>query len=246
MAERIIFTTDSMAAMRGDAPPWQSTLAGHLVSVATSIPDVSETGQSADTWRGWFVEAAMHCARQVSRGGLFIAMQSDVRSEGWWIDKSALVAQGVAASDTGLRLVARKVLCRKPAGTSSTRRASFTHAIIYAHQPLTLIDTMADVVADAGASTWKRGIGADATWQLLRFHQRHAPSVQTLFDPFCGEGLMLAQANHLGLRAVGVERHHKRAQQAQRMRAEPQGSADEDTTGHEGINDADELGGLDR
>jgi hypothetical protein len=252
MTNRSIFTADSMAAMRTDVPPWAVHIAApHVVSVVTSIPDASETGQSAAAWRTWFVEAVALSARVVSEAGLFVAMQSDVRIDGWWTDKSALVAQGVVDSDTGLRLLARKVLCRKPPGTASTSRAAFTHALLYGRQPMTVVDVIADVLPNAGLSTWKRGIGAEATWQLLGFVQRHAPACDTIFDPFCGEGLMLAQAQRRGLHAVGVERHHKRAQSAQRMVVGddgmvPRSSTAEHTPSDEGIDDADQFGGLDR
>jgi hypothetical protein len=218
--ERIIWHADSTQALQPAAPA-HAHLAARRVSVVVSLPDVSETGQSLPAWQQFFVDAAALCAASTSPDGLFIALQSDIRVDGWWVDKSALVLRGLER--TSLRLVARKVLCRKPPGTSSSSRASFSHALVFAHRPLQLPDILPDVIVATGEPTWKRGMGAHTTLRMLEFVRRHAPACDSILDPFCGEGLVLAQAQQMGFHAYGIERHHKRAQTAQRMRVNSDG-----------------------
>ena len=43
-----------------------------------------------------------------------------------------------------------------------------------------------------------------------------AVSADTIVDPFCGRGTVLAVANQLGLRAIGVDLSAKRCKEAQR------------------------------
>jgi len=49
---------------------------------------------------------------------------------------------------------------------------------------------------------------------------RNAPASNTIVDPFCGEGMVLAVANAFGFDAIGVERNRKRAEKARRLKLE--------------------------
>ena len=66
-----------------------------------------------------------------------------------------VITAGVAAS--GGRVVMRKIICRRPPGTCSTRRAAYTNLLVYKKTPLdpSLPDTVPDVIADGGAITAK-------------------------------------------------------------------------------------------
>ena len=55
----------------------------------------------------------------------------------------------------------------------------------------------------------------------LRFLQDVAKA-ETILDPFCGKGTVMAMANQLGMHAVGVEISRKRCRQASRMRMGPE------------------------
>lgn len=48
---------------------------------------------------------------------------------------------------------------------------------------------------------------------IAKFLSEHTSS-KTLVHPFCGQGSMLALANHYGLNAIGIERSPKRAELA--------------------------------
>jgi hypothetical protein len=74
----------------------------------------------------------------------------------------------------------------------------------------------ADVIPLAGATTWTRGMGLTVCGIACRFVLEHT-TTRTVVDPFCGHGTVLAVANEMGLRAVGVERSRKRAEIARAL-----------------------------
>ena len=97
-------------------------------SVITSLPDTSELPElSLEDWQGWFVRAAALTMSSVDDQGAAIFFQSDIRHRGVWIDKAALVQTAAAAS--GMKLLFHKIVCRKPPGTSSQGRATYSHLL---------------------------------------------------------------------------------------------------------------------
>lgn len=210
--------SDAPESMRevhvGDACAWlraKGTLAG--VSVVTSLPDVSELASpEREGWERWFVEAAELCARAVPDEGLAVFYQSDTKPEGRWVDKAALVGEG--ARRAGLHAVFHRVVLRVPAGTATPHRAGYSHLLGFSktarNDPR---HAHADVIPEAGPTTWTRGMGTHACRAACEAVLAYTPT-RTVLDPFCGHGTVLAVANALGLRAVGVELGAKRARKA--------------------------------
>lgn len=187
-----------------DAIPWlraQGKLAG--ASVVTSLPDVSELVLPVVEWRRWFEDAAALTMDSVPDEGVAIFFQSDIRYEGLWVDKGAMVAR--AADRAGMGLLFHKIVCRKPAGTVTFGRASYSHLLGFARTLRPAADrSTADVLPDAGHQPGRKAMGVNACLDACRFVQR-ATSTRTIVDPFCGWGTVLAVANGLGLDAVGVD-----------------------------------------
>lgn len=190
------------------------------VSVVSSIPDVSELGVSDLVWRRFFVEMAGALLLAADDDGLLALIQTEVRRDGALVDKAGLVTEGVRA--VGGVLVTRKIICRRPPGTRSTKRLAFSQLLVFSRRPVSaaIADTVPDVLDDAGPVTWTRGVGLFAARAAVDVVRRFAPATTTILDPFCGEGMILAVANERGLHAVGVERQRKRAALARRLRAE--------------------------
>lgn len=191
-------------------------------SVLTSLPDVSETGMSLARWRSWFVDAAARVCEAVDEHGLAVFVQTDLRKDGAWIDKAALVVEGAARVDA--RLLCKKIVCRRPPGSRSSAGASFSSMLVLGRGRVLdpgLPDVVPDVLLDPGPPTWVRGLGRDACAQAVIFVKRYARTTATIVDPFCGEGMTLAVANALGLHAVGVERNRKRADKARALIVAP-------------------------
>lgn len=199
-----------------DAIPWLQGR-GPLVGACavTSLPDVSEVGLALPVWRSWFLEAVRLVIDSVSDDSAALFFQSDIKRDGAWIDKGALVTR--AAEDAGARILFHKIVCRRPPGTLTYGRPGYTHLIAVSRAlrcPEVL--AMPDIITDAGRQPWVRAMGVRAAGHAVRFVRDHA-GAKTVFDPFCGVGTVLAVANACGLAAVGVEKSRKRCEQARAL-----------------------------
>lgn len=182
----------------------------------TSLPDTSEVpALSLEEWKRWFTEAAELVMRKTPRDSVAIFFQTDIKVDGAWLDKGALVQR--AADRVGLALLWHKIACRKPAGTITFGRPAYSHLLCYSMDlRVDLARSSPDVLADAGASVWTRGMGLEACRLACRFVKEQT-QCRTVVDPFCGRGTVLAAANEAGLDAVGVELARKRARQAKAL-----------------------------
>src|SRR5207253_547712 len=94
--------------------------------------------------------------------------QSDVRRDGMWIDKGALVAQ--AAAGAGMRPLFHKIVCRKPPGTITIGRASYSHLLGFARTLRPSLRTVtADVLPDPGFMVGPKAMGVAACLDAVRF-----------------------------------------------------------------------------
>ena len=200
-----------------DAIPWMKArgrIAG--ACAVTSLPDVSEVGLALPVWRAWFLDAVRLVIDAVPEESAAMFFQSDIKRDGEWIDKGALVTR--AAEDAGARVLFHKIVCRRPPGTLTYGRPGYTHLIAVSRaMKCPDILPIPDVIIDAGPQKWVRAMGVRAAAHAVRFARDHA-GAKVVFDPFCGVGTVLAVANGLGLDAVGVERARKRAEQARALR----------------------------
>jgi hypothetical protein len=194
---RVVHHADALVWLRERAP-----LAG--CSVVTSLPDVSELPSAdLDAWRAWFEDAAGRVLDAVSDEGVAVFFQSDIKLAGLWVDKGALVAR--AAERAGARLLFHKIVCRKPAGTVTFGRASYSHLLAFSRGVRARAErSTADVLPDAGFMPGTKAMGVNACLDACRFIQTQT-TTRTVVDPFCGYGTALAVANALGLDAVGVD-----------------------------------------
>jgi hypothetical protein len=184
-------------------------------SVITSLPDVSEV-PSLDMagWQAWFVGTIEAILRWLPPDGVAIFFQSDIRHQGAWVDKGYLVQSGIARA--GARTVFHKIVCRKPAGTISMGRPSYSHMIAAHLGPARGFPKPGpDVLASAGHMVWSRAMGEEACRVACRFLVENT-STQWVVDPFCGKGSVLAMANAFGLDALGVDLSDKRCRAARR------------------------------
>ena len=185
-------------------------------SLVTSLPDVSELpALSLEGWRAWFVTAARRVLQSCPDEGVAIFLQTDVKKEGTWVDKGYLVQR--AAELEGHALLWHKVVCRKPPGTVTWGRPSYSHLLCFSREVrVDLARCTADVLPEAGLMTWSKAMGVEACRLACRFVLDETRT-RTVVDPFCGRGTVLAVANALGLDAVGVEIARKRAKQSRSL-----------------------------
>lgn len=203
--KREIICADAVAWMKARGP-----MEG--ACAVTSLPDVSELGKTLAVWREWFVGAAQLVVESVPDDSAALFFQSDIKRDGTWIDKGALVIQ--AAEAAGAHVLFHKVVLRRPAGTLTQGRPGFTH-LIAVSRALRCPDVLPipDVIADAGPNLWVRAMGVRAAAHAVRF-ARDQVGAKLIFDPFCGVGTVPAVANALGLDALGIELARKRCEQA--------------------------------
>lgn len=185
-------------------------------SVVTSLPDLSECpGLDLEAWKTWFVGAARAVLRYVPDDGLSLFFQSDIRHGGVWIDKAYLVQR--AAEEERASLVFHKIVCRKPPGTVSHGRPSYSHLLAFSRSPRSPgARPGPDVLDDAGFMTWSRAMGVSACALACRF-LRDETSTRLVVDPFCGQGTVLAVANAFGFGAIGVDLSKKRCKIARNL-----------------------------
>jgi hypothetical protein len=178
----------------------------------TSLPDVSELGKTLPVWREWFLHGVRLVVESVPDESAALFFQSDIKRDGAWIDKGALVIR--AAEDAGARVLFHKVVCRRPPGLLTQGRPGFTH-LIAVSRAMKCPDTLPipDVIPDAGRSLWVRAMGVRAAAHAVRF-ARDQVGAKLIFDPFCGVGTIPAVANALGLDALGIELAKKRCEQS--------------------------------
>lgn len=178
----------------------------------TSLPDVSEIGKALPVWREWFLEAVRLVVDAVPDDSAALFFQSDIKRDGVWIDKGALVIR--AAEDAGARVLFHKIICRRPPGMLTPGRPGFTH-LVAVSRAMRCPDTLPipDVIPDAGRNLWVRAMGVCAAAHAVRF-SRDQVGAKLIFDPFCGVGTIPAVANALGLDALGVELARRRCEQS--------------------------------
>lgn len=199
-----------------DAIPWMKER-GRIegACAVTSLPDVSEVGLSLPAWRTWFLGAVGLVVDAVPDDSAAVFFQTDIKKEGVWIDKGALVVR--AAEDAGAHVLFHKVVCRRQPGQLTFGRPGYTH-LIAVSRAMKCPDVLPlpDVIVDAGRLTWVRAMGVRAAAHAVRF-ARDQVRATTIFDPFCGVGTVLAVANVLGVRALGVEKSKKRCERARAL-----------------------------
>ncbi len=212
MASREVHHADAIEWLRERA-----SLTGS--SVVTSLPDASEgRWESPAAWEAWFVDAAALVIDRVPDSGLAIFYQTDVKRDGVWVDKAALVA--LAVERAGAHTVFHKIVMRGVPRATTRGLAGYSH-LIACSRGVRAGAALAtpDVIAAAGPTTWTRGMGVLACRAACDTIVLWTPT-RTVVDPFCGHGTVLAVANELGLDAVGVEIAGRRVRRARSLTLE--------------------------
>jgi hypothetical protein len=210
--KRDVFHAEALSWLAGNPAPEHA-------SVITSLPDVSELPELGfEGWRGWFVETARAVLRWLPPSGLAIFYQSDIRHQGAWIDKGYLVQR--AAEEERAPLVFHKIVCRKPAGTITHGRASYSHLLCFAKSERAAPKHPGpDVLADAGFMPYSKATGVAACVAACRF-LREETATEVVIDPFCGRGTILAVANAMGFDAVGIDHAARKCRAARTLSIE--------------------------
>jgi len=209
MSDRTVYVADAVEFLKQ-----QKILPG--CSIITSMPDVSEFPQfSVEEWKNWFVDTAELILSKLSPEGVAIFYQTDIKKDGVWVDKGYLVQK--AAERARCETLWHKVVCRTAPGNITFGKPAFSHMLCFSKGvKLNLKKASPDVLPQAGATTWTRGMGLEACQLACRFILENTKT-QTIFNPFCGHGTVLAVANEMGLSAIGIELSANRARKARSL-----------------------------
>jgi hypothetical protein len=207
---RVVHCQDALAWLES-----QPVLSG--CSIITSLPDRSEfPSLTLEQWKEWFVRAAALVLSRCPDDGVAIFYQTDLKTDGVWVDKSYLCQK--AAEQAGHSLIWHKIVCRAPAGSITHGRPAYSHMLCFSRGVRAdLARSTADVLPEAGDVTWTRGMGLQACLAACRYILKNT-ATRAVVDPFCGHGTALAAANSLGLDAIGVELGPKRARKARALK----------------------------
>lgn len=200
---RIVFCQDALSWIEKNMPIPGS-------SIVTSLPDVSELPKlSLEKWATWFLETAHLLLCRTPPEGVTVFYQSDIKSDGKWIDKGYLIQK--AAERAGASLLWHKIGCRVPPGESSYGRVGYSHILAFSREVSGQTNSLPDVLPEIGEKSWERGMGRLAAKMITDFIAEHT-ATRTVVNPFCGQGTVLAAAQESGLSAIGIERSAKRAE----------------------------------
>lgn len=188
-------------------------------AVVASLPDYGELPDHAvEPWKGWFARVADRVFAAAHPATPLVFYQSDVRHGGGWIDKGYLVQQ--AAERAGAALLLHRIVCRRPAGTVTGGRATWSHLLLFSRKlRCSRRFTYADVLPDGGPRVWVRGLGLTTCEEIVRMIRQESVC-DTLVHLFCGKGLLLEVAREQGLHAIGVDLSRRQCLQARRFSLE--------------------------
>jgi hypothetical protein len=184
-------------------------------SFVTSLPDISEFNLDLENWKKWFISTAQLILKKTPKDGVTIFFQTDIKKEGRWIDKAFLIQR--AAFELEIDQLFHKIVCRVPPGIATKGKPAYSHLLCFS-KDITLDPgkSTADVLSETGSKTWERGMGVNVSLSIGKFLKQQI-LCETVINPFCGEGSMLAAANYFDMNAIGIERSPKRAEKAQML-----------------------------
>jgi len=213
-------TGPTRTVVQADALEWLSrTPLDARHAVVASVPDYSELpGRAVEPWKAWFAHVMDRIFAAVHPDAPVVLYQSDVRHAGVWIDKGFLVQQ--AAERAGAALLLHRIVCRRPPGTITGGRATWSHLLLFSKRlRCSRRFTYADVLPDGGPRVWVRGLGLTTCEEIVRMIRQES-ACDTLVHLFAGKGLLLEVAREHGLHAIGVDISRRECLQAARFSLE--------------------------
>lgn len=201
--------------------------------VLTGIPDMCEVQNFAPTqeaWEAWFVKAVTAVLEALPPCGIAVLVQTDIRDAGrCQVSKLGLILRG-AAEVPSARLLWHKVAHFGTVDESCLGAVKYSHMVCFqrsAPGPAEAEPSPACGIPDVlwrglkprGLKNAVRCFGVNMTRAVLLWASRQL-GVDTVVDPFCGAGTVLAVGNALGLHAIGVDISQRRVKQASQLDGE--------------------------
>jgi len=180
-----------------DTTEWLKSVT-EMDSVITSLPDREETDMDFITWKQWFVNRAGEIMAKTRDYAIFY--QTDRKMMGGVLSKASLLF--IASRSVGVPLRWHKIVLRRDAGKIDLFRPTYTHLMCFSRN-LGSGKATPDVF-ERGEMTYPNAMGTKACEVACQFIKDNSKT-KTIYDPFCGQGSVLAIAEKFGFDAVGVD-----------------------------------------
>ncbi len=190
MKQRTVYCADSLKWLAGKT----------FKAIITSLPDMDELGCTLGEYGAWMKGAAGLLASTIEGNGCIIFYQTNRRYKGILIDKDFQLCEVFYSQ--GFNKVFHKIVLRKDPGKTDLYRPAYSNMFCFS-QDLRSGRPVPDVIS-AGKMVHPNGMGLNACQAAIDFIKNNT-TADTIVDPFCGYGSILAVANKNGLRAIGVD-----------------------------------------
>lgn len=180
-----------------DTTQWIKTVE-QMDSVITSLPDREETLLEFDVWKSWFVDMVAEIMLKTRDYSIFY--QTDRKINGGILSKADLLLE--AGRRAGVPLIFHKIVLRRAVGKIDLFRPTYTHLMCFSkslHSGKATPD-----VFERGDMTYPNAMGARAAQVACKFIKDNSDT-KTIYDPFCGQGSVLAISEEFGFDSIGVE-----------------------------------------
>lgn len=205
---------DSVKILRRGAdqrPSWWPSNA----SIVTSLPDMSELEETLkkddpsspwntfvgveERYRAWLDEVLHLLIRDVRPEEYLILFQTDRKTKGTILSKATAIHRAAMLHSCPVRW--HKIVLTKDVGQTDLYRPGYSHLICLSRKGKAGQATP-DVI-DRSEKEYSCGIPNRAAIFVAKFLQDNGR--KAIFDPFCGQGLVLMRALKHGLDAFGVD-----------------------------------------
>jgi len=170
-----------------------------LDAILTSIPDMNEVNLSEEEYIPFLRKCASTCFKTITDEGYIIFIQTDRKHQGL-IDKSYYISDEGLRNDN-FRMIYHKIALIQPPEVNDKYRPTYSHILCYSKKGKPGHST-SDVFY-RGQTSYENGAGIDAICFSVEFLQSRG--VDTICDPFCGQGTTLFVAHEMGLNAIGID-----------------------------------------
>jgi hypothetical protein len=182
-------------------------------AIVTSLPDANDLGWPIDRYERWFRQMALLCLGHVKEDGTCVFYQTDRRHRGRILSKATILVE--LAGEAGHRLLWHKIVLRKQPGRIDLYRPGYSHLLAFSRR-MTPGQATPDVF-EPDDGLHPNGMNLNATRWVVQYVARQAGR-DLLIDPFCGEGTVIALAEHSFSRVVGIDKNARCVARATRLR----------------------------
>jgi hypothetical protein len=181
-------------------------------AIITSLPDLEEIGfkitAQSDIYEyiNWFWAATRECLEFLPKGVPAVFLQTDRKGNGKTLSKFSLLYTESPLNYTEsplseFSLLFHKIVLRTGVGKVDLYRPTYSHLIAIGDKTCKPGKATPDVIENGGV-VYKNGFPLNAARLAVNFM---VGKTNTIIDPFCGRGTILAVANELGFNSIGVD-----------------------------------------